>query len=85
MPAKGGHGLKIASSNKDDSDDDEIVRMGTTKPALLQASVAAKDGHSVEIARIDKDNSDDNKSVSAGTRIRHGSKPWRPQPSLMAK
>jgi hypothetical protein len=68
VPAKGGHGLKIASSNKDDSDDDEIVRVGTTKPALLQASVAAKDGHSMEIARVDKDNSDDNKSVSAGTR-----------------
>jgi hypothetical protein len=35
VPAKGGHGLKVASSDKDDSDDDEIVRVGATKPALL--------------------------------------------------
>ncbi len=57
MLAKGGHGLKIASSNKDDSDDDEIVRMGTTKPALLQALVATKDGHGIEIACVNEDNS----------------------------
>ncbi len=35
VPAKDGHGLKIASSDKDDSDDDEILHMGATKPALL--------------------------------------------------
>jgi hypothetical protein len=66
VPTKGGHGLKVASSNEDDSDDDEIVCVGTTKPALLRALVAAKDGHGVEIACVNEDNSDDNKSVIAG-------------------
>jgi hypothetical protein len=65
VPTKGGHGLKVASSDEDDSDDDEIVRMDTTKPALLRALVAAKDGHGVEIACVDEDDSDDNKSVIA--------------------
>jgi hypothetical protein len=40
-PAKGRRGIKIASHDKDDSDDDEIMRVGATKPALLQASAAA--------------------------------------------
>ncbi len=35
VPAKGGHGLKVVSSDKDDSDDDEIVRVGAMKLALL--------------------------------------------------
>jgi hypothetical protein len=34
-PAKGGRGIKIASHNKEDLDDDQIVRVGATKPALL--------------------------------------------------
>jgi hypothetical protein len=68
VPAKDGRGLKIASSNKDDSDDNEIVRVGATKPALLRASAAAKDEHGIEIARVNEDNSDDDESSSAGTR-----------------
>ncbi len=68
VPAKDGHGLKIASSNKDDSDNDEIVRVGATKPALLQALVAAKDEHDIKIARVDSDDSDDDESASAGAR-----------------
>ena len=68
MPAKDGHSLKIASSNKDNSDDDEIVRVGAMKPALLRASAAAKDEHGVEIARVDEDDSDNNESASAGAR-----------------
>ncbi len=35
VPAKGGHGIKIASVDEDDSDDDKISSMGATKPALL--------------------------------------------------
>jgi hypothetical protein len=66
VPAKGGHRLKVASSDKDDSNDDEIVRVGAMKPALLRASVAAKDGHGVEIACVDEDDSDNDKSVIAG-------------------
>jgi hypothetical protein len=84
VPAKGGHGLKVASSDKDDSDDDEIVRVGATKPALLQALVAAKDGHGVKIACVDKDDSDDDKSTSPAPASRHGSKPQRLQPSSTA-
>ncbi len=38
-PAKGMHNVKIASVNEDDSDNNN-ARMGATKPALLQASVA---------------------------------------------
>jgi hypothetical protein len=68
VPAKDGHGLKIASSDEDDSDKDEIVRVGATKPALLQALAAAKDEHGVETARVDDDNSDNNESASAGAR-----------------
>jgi hypothetical protein len=66
VPAKGRHGLKVASRDKDNSDDDEIVRIGATKPALLRALVVANDGHSVEIPCIDEDNSDDDKSAIAG-------------------
>ncbi len=35
VPAKDGHGLKIASSEEDDSNNNEIVHVGATKPALL--------------------------------------------------
>ncbi len=35
------HGIKIASIDKDNSDNDKIACVGTTKPALLQALVAA--------------------------------------------
>jgi hypothetical protein len=66
VPAKGGNGLKVASSNEDDSDDDEIVHVGATKPALLRALVAAKDGHGVKIACVNEDDSDNNKSMIAG-------------------
>ncbi len=41
VPAKGGRGIKIASHDEDDSDDNEIACVGATKPALLQASAAA--------------------------------------------
>ncbi len=34
-PAKGRRGVKITGHDKDDSDDDEIARVGATKPALL--------------------------------------------------
>ncbi len=78
-PAKGGHGLKVASSNKDNSDDDKIVCVGATKPALLRALVAAKDRHGIEIARVNKDDSDDDKSAIAGA-----SKPARLQAAAVA-
>ncbi len=68
VPAKVGHSLKIVSSNKDNSDDDEIVRVGATKPALLQALAAAKDKHGVEIARVNEEDSDDDESASTGAR-----------------
>ncbi len=35
------HGIKIASVNKDDSDDNKITCVGATKPVLLQATAAA--------------------------------------------
>jgi hypothetical protein len=35
VPAKGRCGLKVASSNKDDSNDNKIVRVGATRPAVL--------------------------------------------------
>ncbi len=35
------HGVKIASVDEDDSDDDKITRVGATKLALLQATAAA--------------------------------------------
>ncbi len=68
VPAKVGHSLKIASSNKDDSDNDEIEHVGARKPALLQALAAAKDEHGVEIACADEDDSDNDESASAGAR-----------------
>jgi hypothetical protein len=68
VPAKDGHDLKIAISDEDDLDKDEIVRVGATKPALLQALADAKDEHGVEIARVDDNNSDNNESASAGAR-----------------
>ncbi len=40
-PAKGGHGIEITNVDKDDSDDDKIMSVGATKPALLRASAAA--------------------------------------------
>jgi hypothetical protein len=68
LPAKGGHGLIFGSSNKDDSDDDNVVCKGATKPAVRQASAATKDGHSVRTIRANEDNPDNDKSASAGTR-----------------
>jgi hypothetical protein len=35
VPAKGGGGLKVTSSNEDDSDNNKIVRVGATRPAVL--------------------------------------------------
>jgi hypothetical protein len=66
VPAKGGHGLQVASSDEDNSNDDEIVRVGASKLALLRALVAAKDGHGFEIARVDEDDSDNNESTITG-------------------
>ncbi len=66
LPAKDGHGLKIASSNKDDSDGNEVMRVGATKRALHRASAAAKDKQGIVIARVDEDDSDDDESASAG-------------------
>jgi hypothetical protein len=40
-PAKGGHGIKIASVNNDDSDDNKIASAGATRSAVLQALAAA--------------------------------------------
>ncbi len=53
MPAKGRHSVKIASHNKDDSDNDEIARVDATKPALLQALAAAAVGGEVGAKRGD--------------------------------
>jgi hypothetical protein len=68
VPAKGGQGSTVVSSDKDDSDANEIVRMGATKPAVLQALAATKDGHGVKLACINKEDPDDNKSMSVGAR-----------------
>ncbi len=68
VPAKGGRGLKVASSDKDNSDHDEIVRVGATRPVVLQALAAAKHGHGFKLARVDGDNLDDHESASTGAR-----------------
>jgi hypothetical protein len=73
LPAKGKQGLIFASSNKDDSDGNDIVCGGATKPAVRQASAATKDGHGVRTICADKDDPDND-----------GSKPWRLRPSLTA-
>ncbi len=68
VPTKGGRGLKVASSDEDDSDDDKIVRVGTTRPAVLRALAATKHGHGFELARIDGDDPVDDETASAGAR-----------------
>jgi hypothetical protein len=68
LPAKGKHGLIFASSNEDDSDNEDIVRGGATKPAVRQALSATKDGHGIRTASADKDDPDDDESASAGAR-----------------
>ncbi len=65
---KGGYGSTVTSSDEDDLDTDKIVRMGTTKPAVLQDLAAAKDGHSVELARINEEDPDNDESTSVGAR-----------------
>jgi hypothetical protein len=39
-PAKGGHGIEVKTLNKNNSDDNEIMSVGTRKPAPLQALAA---------------------------------------------
>jgi hypothetical protein len=68
LPAKGGRGLIFASSNEDNSDDNDIVRGGATKPAVRQALAATKDRHGNRTVRANEDDPDDNESVSAGAR-----------------
>ncbi len=68
VPAKGGRSLKVASSNEDNSDNNEIVRVGATRPAVLQALAAAKHRQGFKVARVDGDDPDDHKSASAGAR-----------------
>jgi hypothetical protein len=68
LPAKGRHGLIFASSDKDNSDDSDIVCGGATKPAVRQALAATKDGQGVRTVRANKDNPDNNESASAGAR-----------------
>ncbi len=52
-PTKGGHGIEIASVNKDDLDDDKIDSVGARKPALLQALAAAAIWGKVGVRRGD--------------------------------
>jgi hypothetical protein len=52
-PTKGGHGHKIANRGKDGSDSNEIARVGTTKPALIQALAAATIRGKVGVRRGD--------------------------------
>jgi hypothetical protein len=47
------HGIKIASVDEDDLDDNKIARVGATKPALLQAKVAAAVRGKVGVRRGD--------------------------------
>jgi hypothetical protein len=68
LPAKGGHGLIFASSDEDDSDDDNILRRGATKPAVHQAFAATEDGHGIRTVWADEDDPDDDRSASAGAR-----------------
>ncbi len=84
LPAKGRQGLIFASSDKDNSDGDDIVRGGATKPVMCQASAATKDGHGVRTVRADKDDPDNDESASAGARYQHGSEPRQLRPSSTA-
>jgi hypothetical protein len=68
VPAKGRHGLKVASSDKDVLDDNKIVRVGNTRPAVLQTLAAAKHGHGFKLACINGDDPDNKESTSAGSR-----------------
>jgi hypothetical protein len=68
LRAKGGHGLIFASSNKDNSDDNDIVRRGAMKPSVHQASAATKDGQGIRTVRANKDDPDNDESASAGAR-----------------
>ncbi len=68
LPAMGGHGLIFASSDEDDSDDNNIVRGGATKLAVHQASAATKDGQGVRTVCANEDDPDGDESASASAR-----------------
>jgi hypothetical protein len=68
VPTKGGRGLKVASSNENNSDDDKIVRVGATRRAVLQALAAAKHRHGFMLAHVDGDDPDNDESASTGAR-----------------